>query len=414
MTPFTPPPIVPPGYLVLPAPPTPIVQPAAEILFAPVPTIKALAPAVPIIPVLKDPSAPTPSPVLATPVYYPASTVDLRSAINKKRLKLGSALVELEPTAVIELYELYFDINMEPFRFHAGTNNLKKDIVWNSNPYYATAIEVEGFEANIVGRLPRPKVTVSNQDFVISNILRDYSDFRNGKFVRVKVFLKHLDDENFDDETNPFGQSDPVCYISKEIYLISQKIVENKQIVQFELITPFDLESLETATRAIYGRYCYWQYRGAGCGYQGDLICKENEKDFSISPKKNIKTILGGFVNGTFSKTVDVYAWVENFNYTAGDIVNVRNIDFNGLKDPPLTWFVCIKDHTSSKILTPNRSSDFWEKDSCSKSINACKKRFNSKNYTSLNGYIAYNDFDTVNGIMPFGGFPGTDRFSYE
>ena len=179
-----------------------------------------------------------------TPIMYSPTVVDLRGTIKQKRLKLGSALVELEPTAVIELYELYFDINMEPFRFHAGTNNLKKDIVWNSNPYYATAIEVEGFEANIVGRLPRPKVTVSNQDFVISNILRDYSDFRNGKFVRVKVFLKHLDDENFDDETNPFGQSDPVCYISKEIYLISQKIVENKQIVQFDLITQFKLYNL--------------------------------------------------------------------------------------------------------------------------------------------------------------------------
>jgi lambda family phage minor tail protein L len=342
------------------------------------------------------------------------NSVDIRSDIYQKRVKLGSALVELEPSAIIELYELYFDINMEPFRFHAGTNNLQKDILWNGNSYYATAIEVEGFEANIVGRLPRPKVTVSNQDFIISNILRDYSDFRNGKFVRIKVFLKHLDNENFDENINPFGQVDPMCYISREIYLISQKIIENRQIVQFELITPFDLESLETATRAIYGRYCYWQYRGAGCNYQGDLICKEDEKDFSVNPKKNIKTSIGSFVNGSLSETANFYKWKENFYYVAGDIVNVTNIDFNGLKDPPLTWFVCIKDHNSSKLLTPNKSADLWEKDSCSKSLNACKKRFFFKNYTSLNGYVAFNDFDTVNGIMPYGGFPGTDRFSYE
>ena len=34
--------------------------------------------------------------------------------------------------------------------------------------------------------------------------------------------------------------------------------------------------------------------------------------------------------------------------------------------------------------------------------------------YTSFLGYNAYNDSDTVNGIMPFGGFPGTDRFQYQ
>ena len=202
------------------------------------------------------------------------------------RINLGKSFIDLEPSAIIELYELYFSIEEQPFRFHAGTNNLTKDIVWNGNSYYSTAIEVEGFEASMAGRLPRPKLTVANTDFIISNILRDYSDFRNSKFVRIKLFLKNLDNINFDDGENPFGTADPLAYISKEKYLISQKIIENKQLVQFELITPFDLQSLETATRAIYGRYCYWQYRGSGCNYQGDLVCKENNEDFIVPPNR--------------------------------------------------------------------------------------------------------------------------------
>jgi lambda family phage minor tail protein L len=337
------------------------------------------------------------------------------------RREVGKSLFDIEPSSIIELYELYFDVSrsLPPFRFHAGTNNLTKDIIWNGNPYRASAVEVEGFEANIMSRLPRPKISVSNKDFVISNILRDYSDFRNGKFVRIKLFLKHLDDINFDNNQNPFGVADPSAYISKEKYIISQKIIENKQLIQFELITPFDLESLESATRAIYGRYCYWQYRGSGCNYQGDLICKDDDSDFSIKPnryngqflKKN-ETL---FKSYTYENTVSEFKWTEGKEYLAGSICFIENLDFNGFKDPPRTFFVCIKTHISSNFITPDKSVDYWQKDGCSKTINSCKKRFkNPIYYSSLNEIIGYTDAAIYNGIIPFGGFPGTDKFKYE
>ena len=354
---------------------------------------------------------------------------ELRAA---KRVDIGISLIDVEPTAIIELYEIYFEVGQNPFRFHAGTNGFTKNIIWNGNEYYSTAIEVEGFESNIIGRLPRPKVTVANSDFVISNILRDFSDFRNGKFIRIKIFLKHLDSVNFGGY-NPFGTPDPLHYISKEKYLVSQKIVENKQLVQFELITPFDLQSLETATRAIYGRYCYWQYRGMGCNYQGDLVCQENDKDFTISPSRSrgqfIKINETTFVNENFKKTILKFNWIINKEYIPGDIVYINNIDFNGLKDPPRTWFVCKSKHVSSKSIIPSKSPEYWEKEGCSKTIQACKKRFtkgfyssNSENIESadeaqfkeISKYIAYNDTAIVNGILPFGGFPGTDKFKYE
>ena len=332
------------------------------------------------------------------------------------RQTIGKSLIELEPSAILELYELYFDVEQEPYRFHSGTNNLLKNIVWNGNEYSASAIEVEGFEANLMGRLPRPKVTVANVDYTISNILRDYSDFRNGKFIRIRLFLKHLDGINFDEGENPFGTPDPLSYISQERYLISQKIIENKQIIQFELITPFDLQSLETATRAIYGRYCYWQYRGAGCGYQGDLICQENDADFTVAPTSanHLKDPVGQFINGTYDETIKKFKWSLDKQYSNGDIVFVENLDLNGFKDPARTFFVCVRSHTSSKFINPNKSYEYWQKDGCSKTIKACKKRFVLPQYTSFFGYTAYNDSDTVNGIMPFGGFPGTDKFQYQ
>ena len=343
-------------------------------------------------------------------------TLPTQKAREDVRREIGKSLLELEQSSIIELYELYYDIALEPFRFHSGTNNLSRDIIWNGNPYYSTAIEVEGFEANVFGRLPRPKVTVSNTDFIISSVLRDYADFRNAKFVRVKLFLKHLDDDNFDDSTNPFGHADPLSFISKEKYLISQKIIENKQLIQFELITPFDLQSLETATRAIYGRYCYWQYRGMGCNYQGDLICLENDSDFAAAPRQHLRSSNGAFIDGkTYEEVIRFYRWVDSKQYEEGDIVNVPNIDFNGLKDPPYTWFVCINAHTSSRFNFPNLSPAFWQKEGCSKTLEACKKRFKTSNYSALNiVYTAINDSSIVNGSLPFGGFPGTDKFKYE
>lgn len=60
------------------------------------------------------------------------------------RQELGKSLLDVEPSAVIELYELYFSIEEQPFRFHSGTNNLEKNIIWNGNEYYASAIEEIG------------------------------------------------------------------------------------------------------------------------------------------------------------------------------------------------------------------------------------------------------------------------------
>jgi lambda family phage minor tail protein L len=335
------------------------------------------------------------------------------------RINLGKSFFDLEPSAVIELYEFYFSADEQPFRFHAGTNNLLKNIIWNGNSYFACSVDVEGFEANMIGRLPRPKITIANTDFIISNILRDYSDFRNSKFVRIKLFLKNLDDVNFDNAENPFGVADPMAYISKEKYIISQKIVENKQFVQLELITPFDLQSLETATRAIYGRYCYWQYRGSGCNYQGDLICKENDEDFEIPPSRSrqqfLRNEVGFLKNSNYLDTIQEFKWTISRRYADGDIVFLENKDLNGFKDPPRTFYVCKKAHSSTKFTSPSKNLDFWEKDGCSKTINACKKRFSNNKYISkTKSYTSFNDTDVMNGILPFGGFPGTDRFQYE
>lgn len=328
------------------------------------------------------------------------------------RIEVGKSLIQLEQTAILELYEFYFDPNFAPFRFHGGTNGIVKDIIYSGNKYSAIAVETEGFESNIMGRLPRPKVTVANIDGTISSIMRNYSDFRDSRFVRIKVFLKHIDNENFEGNVNPFGVPNSLMYISKEKFLVSQKLIENSKLVQFELITPFDLESLQTATRAIYGRYCYWQYRGCGCEYKGDLIEKDDGTSFTFQPLQHIRNTSISFASQTYQDTALFYLWKLDTLYSVGDIVSIKNSDFAGLKDPPFTWFVCVQKHTSeTKLIPGSEAQKYWQKDGCNKTMLACRKRFGNI-YNSDKTVI--NDSIVNNGVLPFGGFPGTDSFRYE
>lgn len=339
---------------------------------------------------------------------------------NLRKIKVRDSLTHLEPTALIELFELYFSPNIAPFRFHPGSNNLK-EIIWNGNKYYPLAVDTDGFESNMTGKLPRPKLSIVNTENIFSSLLKDFSDLRDSKITRRKVLLRHLDAENFDNSINPFGSSDSAIYISLETFLISQKLVENKHFIQFELISPFDLQSLDSMNRSVLGRYCFWQYRGLGCGYSGDLICQENDESFDLASIQhlrhtdgiNFKTKTGAIVS-TLSEAANSFKWLENINYPIGNIVCVENFDLNGVKDPQFIWFVCIKDHTSSYFLQPNNNSDYWLKDSCSKTINACKKRFLTSSTVDPKGYTFINDGIITKNTLRFGGFPGTEKFKYE
>jgi lambda family phage minor tail protein L len=339
---------------------------------------------------------------------------------NLRKIKVKDSLTYLEPTALIELFELYFNPNTDPFRFHAGTNNLK-EIIWNGNKYYPIAIDTDGFESNMTGKLPRPKISIVNTENIFSSLLKDFSDLRDSKITRRKVLVRHLDAENFDSSINPFNSSDSSIYISLETFLISQKVIENKHFIQFELISPFDLQSLDSMNRSILGRYCFWQYRGLGCGYSGDLICQENDESFGVSSIQHLKNVDGinfktknNTVVSTLKEAADTFKWTEGVSYSLGNIVCVENFDLNGVKDPQFLWFVCIKAHVSSYFLQPNVNSDYWIKDACSKTINACKKRFSNSFNTDSNGYVFINDSNVTNNTLRFGGFPGTEKFKYE
>ena len=244
---------------------------------------------------------------------------------------------------------------------------------------------------------------------MISQILRRKNDFKFAKLERVKVFVKYIDDVNFEGGINPYGVADPNSAISRDIFVISQKTQENKSIVEFELTAPFDLENFSIPGRLVMGRYCYWQYRGLGCHYFGPPVCQEDDSQFSHVP------------TGAFNFQNSTNEWRYGASYFKGDVVYVSTP-----KDPFKTWYICAEDHLASESNMPGLDNVPWQKDGCSKSISACQKRFVNSSifYSGVSGastvtgevYNPVPSTQTANltsFYLPFGGFPATDNYSY-
>src|ERR1041385_6598300 len=116
---------------------------------------------------------------------------------------LASEIQKLSPSAVIELFELDATaLGGDLLRFHAGTNQLRQNLVWNGNTYSRFPIEATGFEYNGQGQFPRPKIRVSNILSAITAILLTTNDLIGAKLTRKRTLVKFLDAVNFESGVN--------------------------------------------------------------------------------------------------------------------------------------------------------------------------------------------------------------------
>ena len=84
-------------------------------------------------------------------------------------------LQSLEPSAIIELFELELTEAVNgvdlTLYYHAGTNELSSNIVFNGLTYVAAPIEIDGFEVSSKGTLPRPSMKIANVNSSISALI---------------------------------------------------------------------------------------------------------------------------------------------------------------------------------------------------------------------------------------------------
>ena len=184
-------------------------------------------------------------------------------------------LNKINPSSVIELYELELTVGLHiptgnpnnldtVFRFHAGANlNNFGQIIFNGNSYQRVAVKVEGVEDTSKGTIPRPTLTFSNlggitkdttvmtmSDFLnVVNTVTSGNDLLNAKVTRLLPLASALDNANFVGD-NPFG-TPSTDRLQDRIYYIDRKAVENRQIVQFELVSVLDMQNKKIPARIV-------------------------------------------------------------------------------------------------------------------------------------------------------------------
>jgi phage-related protein len=334
--------------------------------------------------------------------------------------KIVKELLKMQPDALIEFFEIDFsnlqsdfsmlekkhrvNISADPvYRFTSNINGTRP-LYWQGKAYQPLPIDVEGLESTSDGRLPRPKLRLSNPSGILSSIVASNYDFHACRVTRKRTFAKFIDDANFPEnlttyedvdgsktidrnkdinDLNPFGgQEDHNAHLPDEVYYIHRKVAENKTVLEFELTSILEVSDAKFPGRTMMSNHCSFRYRQPGtCGYGGCPI--ENTKGKRFAEMGILKFVTRG-------------PWNDALNYSKGDVVTYRSD-----REPKInSHFVCIKDHVSPSPYPPI-SEEFWSLDACSKSLDSCIRRYGA---------------DATNAIGPalrFGGFPSTENFRH-
>lgn len=193
---------------------------------------------------------------------------------------LSSALQEIAPGAVIELFQLELNVLQHgvavTYYFHAGVNQLTTDIIWNGQAYQAFPITAEGFELTGKGTLPRPKLTVSNLAGTISTLISTLPEGLQGaKVTRLRTLGRFLDAVNFPGSVNP--TADPFAEFPRQVFYVDRLALENRDVIEFELASVFDLAGVRAPKRQCVTR-CQWEYRTPECSYTGTEYFNANDE----------------------------------------------------------------------------------------------------------------------------------------
>ena len=165
---------------------------------------------------------------------------------------ISPELQSLEPSAIIELFKFTFDKNVNgqtiaPYYYHAGTNEIKTNIVFNGQSYTPLPVKVTGFNKTTKGTLPRPKFEIANTNSAISALILLNNPI-HAELLRIKTCKKFLDAVNFTSGSN--SSADPTAiFEADDRWYVDRVVNENPVTVVFELTGKIDMTNLRLPKR---------------------------------------------------------------------------------------------------------------------------------------------------------------------
>jgi phage-related protein len=354
--------------------------------------------------------------------------------------KITHELFKMQPDAMLEFFEINFSNLQADFSFldkrhnvsfstdgdpvYRFTSNVNGSnaVWWQGKGYQPLPVDAEGFEVPSDGRLPRPKLRISNPSGLLSSIVAVNYDFHGCKVTRKRTFAKFLDDKNFPDNnsgkyadvdydpgdpdtkkyikrnmvngSNPFGSADPNAHLPDEVYYVHRKTVETKEGIEFELSSILEVDGVSFPGRQLIADHCTFRYRDPySCGYRGAPVSGPSAERFASYGIYQF-TFDGSPITDD-SLREGFPRWDTEKSYAKGDVVQLPPS-----KDPEVpAVFVCIRGH-SSPSPSPASSAEHWVLDACSKTLMACTQRFGCNVCSGEKG-------------MRYGGFPSVENFKH-
>ena len=385
---------------------------------------------------------------------------DLLKAVQTQ--EPGSDLVELIELEFSDSTTLYFHSGIGT----DGVTELQfrdKTTPYTARTYTAIPIELKGVDKLSEGAASRPTLTVANVLATFRTAIGNVSnkDLIGKRVVRRQTLKKYLADDG--SGYAGAGDASPPIEFPTDKFIIDRIASENKISISFELASVMDLEGVVLPNRIVVGKYCNWQYQGAGAPtWKGGCRWGKNSKVrigttlykayFNVDNEpillySDVTTNIGTLWSSVTEYGPDnwVYTvpavgfkdyWRSNATTTNSEPTNsnenwqrVRTYTawtsssytyktvISGVEDPNFlhqyvesgdTIWRLIKNSTNN---TPETGSEYWVRgDLCGKVLDSCKCRFQFQPEEDNSETFASYQKDTSK-TLPFGGFPGSEKY---
>jgi lambda family phage minor tail protein L len=340
---------------------------------------------------------------------------------------LQQEFARLVPSGLVELFILdATELGGDILYFYDGTGAaIRPDvpnppISFQGRSYTPLPIQIKGFEMRSKGELPRPTMQFSNIFGAFTALVLAFDDLVGAKIIRKRTLRKFLDDGT---EPNPDAE------MPEDVYFIDRKSMEDKQLVEFELTTPLDLEGVILPRRQVISNICGWRYRSPECSFsENRFVAAVSDRPYPdrlpMAKYAGVFSLTKTYTQGQCVSSVQANGdiWYYFFTDVSGNAPLTDTTKWNLVQRYRGEWKAQTEDGVDLLYVTDDvvyitgrggrqlfiftatsalgaasepPNLNLWVPDTCGKLLTSCKLRFDSL---------------SLNLPLPYGAFPGTSR----